>query len=88
MSSDSESRHALFAETHELPFPLVSDKGSAIAKAYGVTRFGGVLPSRRVSFVIDRDGVVQRVISAELNIAQHGREALEAIDAIGSTGSS
>lgn len=66
----------------DLPFPLVSDAGSAIAKAFGVTRAGGWLPSRRVTFVIDREGVVRRVVAAELDVASHAREALAALKAM------
>jgi peroxiredoxin Q/BCP len=60
----------------------VSDAGSEIARAYGVTRAGGWLPSRRVTFVIDREGVVRRVISAELDVREHAREALAALAAL------
>ena len=79
MSSDSTGRHTSFASTLDLPFPLVSDAGSAIAKAFGVARVGGWLPSKRVTFVIDRKGTVRRVISAELNVSEHAREALAAL---------
>jgi peroxiredoxin Q/BCP len=83
VSSDSEGRHTSFARSLDLPFPLVSDRGSKIAKAFGLTRAAGWLPSKRVTFVIDREGVVRRAISAELEIAQHAREALAALEAIG-----
>jgi len=82
VSSDSEGRHASFARSLDLPFPLVSDQGSRVARAFGLTRAAGWLPSKRVTFVIDRKGVVRRVISAELDIARHAREALAALAAI------
>jgi peroxiredoxin Q/BCP len=82
VSSDSEGRHASFARSLNLPFPLVSDQGSRVARAFGLTRAAGWLPSKRVTFVIDRKGVVRRVISAELDIARHAREALVALAAI------
>ncbi len=82
MSSDSEGRHASFASSLALPFPLLSDAKSEIAAAFGVTRLGGWLPSRRVTFVIDRDGVVREVISAELDVPAHTREALAAVRAL------
>ena len=44
-----------------------------------MTRVGGLLPSKRVTFVIDRKGFVRRVISAELNVSEHAREALAAV---------
>lgn len=82
VSSDSGTRHSAFASSLDLPFPLLSDRDSKVAKAYGVTRVGGWLPSRRVTFVIDRAGVVRKRISAELNVNEHAREALEAITAL------
>lgn len=61
----------------------MSDPKSEIAKAFGVTRVGGFLPSRRVTFVIDAAGVVQRVIAAELDIRAHTKQALKALEELG-----
>jgi peroxiredoxin Q/BCP len=63
----------------DLPFPLVSDPTSKIARAYGVTRAGGWLPARRVTFVIDPGGIVRQVVTGELNIPEHARVALAAV---------
>ncbi len=79
MSPDGEAKHQSFAAKLELPFPLLVDDGSKIAKAFGVTRLGGMLPSRRVTFVIGQDGRVRRAISAELDIGAHVRDALGAL---------
>jgi peroxiredoxin Q/BCP len=76
VSLDTAEKHAAFAERHQLPYPLVSDRDGAIASAYGVARLGGWLPTKRVTFVIDKDGVVRRVIQAELNIDKHIDEAM------------
>jgi len=82
VSKDSEKRHASFRSMLKLPFPLVSDPGSKIARAWGVSRASGWLPGRRVTFVIDTSGVVRRAISAELDIGEHVRESLEALRGI------
>jgi len=82
VSNDTASRHTAFAKTLDLPFPLVSDKGGEIAKAYGLTRAGGWLPSKRVTFVIDSGGTVRKAVSAELDVSAHAREALEAVQAL------
>jgi len=82
VSSDSEGRHTSFASTLSLPFPLVSDRKSEIARAFGVTRAGGWLPSRRVTFVIDREGTVRKAISAEIDVPAHTRQALAAVKAL------
>jgi len=82
VSYDSTDHHAEFAEKYELPYPLVSDHDGEIAKAYGVARLGGWLPVRRVTFVIDRQGIVRHVIRAELNIDLHIDEALTALGSL------
>jgi len=40
------------------------------------------LPNRRATVVIDREGVVRKVIAAELDIAQHARQALEVLEGL------
>ena len=66
-----------------LPYPLLADPDASIAKAYGVGRLGGVLggwlPTKRVTFVIDKEGVVRHVISSEFNIDKHIDEAIDAL---------
>ena len=68
-----------FAKANDLPFPLVSDPNAKIAAAYGVARLGGWLPTKRVTFVIDKKGVVRQVIKSELGIDRHIDEAIEAL---------
>ena len=76
MSTDSAERHASFAAKHDLPFPLISDRDAEIAGAFGVARVRGWLPTRRVTFVIDKQGVVQAVIRSELDVDRHVDEAI------------
>jgi peroxiredoxin Q/BCP len=76
VSFDSAERHAQFAEKYQLPFPLVSDSEGKIAGKYGVARLGGWLPTRRVTFVIDKQGVVRSVIHSELSMDKHVDEAI------------
>ncbi len=82
MSPDSEDRHAAFSKSLGLPYPLVSDRGGKIAKAYGMTRAAGFLPGKRATVVIDADGTVTQVIQAEFDIKHHAREALKAVAAL------
>jgi peroxiredoxin Q/BCP len=79
VSMDSEASHERFSAGQKLNFPLISDRDAAICKAYGVARLGGWLPPRRVTFVIDREGVVRRVITGELNANKHVDGAIEAL---------
>lgn len=79
VSMDTPDAHQRFSSGHGLGFPLVSDGDASICKAYGVARLGGWLPPKRVTFVIDRDGVVRRVITGELSADTHVDGALAAL---------
>jgi thioredoxin-dependent peroxiredoxin len=79
VSLDTTAKHAAFAEAHQLPYPLVSDRDAAVAGAYGVARLGGWLPSKRVTFVIDKEGVIRHVIRSEFSIDRHIDEALSVL---------
>lgn len=78
VSQDSEKSHQSFAEHHQLPFLLVSDRDKTLQKAYGVPKTMGLLPGR-VTFVIDRNGAVQHVFNSQLNAKKHVREALDVV---------
>ncbi len=82
VSRDSVRSHARFAERYHLPFPLLSDADGAAHKLYGVPRaWGGLIPGR-VTYVIDRRGVVRAVYAAVVP-TRHVAEALAAIAAAG-----
>jgi peroxiredoxin Q/BCP len=78
VSDDSESSHGAFVSKYKLPFTLLSDKGGSVRKLYGVKKTLGVIPGR-VTFVIDRAGVVQHTFSSQSKPAQHVEEALKAL---------
>ena len=78
ISSDSVDKHAAFADHHKLPFTLLSDKGGAVRKSYGVPAALGVLPGR-VTYVIDRAGTVRHVFSSMTNIGGHIDDALRVV---------
>ena len=88
VSNDGAEAHKKFIADHRLNFPLLSDSDGSIAKSFGVARLGGFLsgwiPPRRVTFVIDRDGVVRRVIESEFSAQKHIDGAIEALKALGS----
>lgn len=82
VSQDSEESHKAFASRHRLPFLLVSDRDKALQKAFGVPKTMGLLPGR-VTYVIDRDGVVQHVFNSQFNAKKHVREALRVVERLG-----
>ena len=81
VSSDSAESHGRFAAKHRLPFTLLADQGSQVRKRYGVPATLGLLPGR-VTFVIDRGGIVRHVFNSQFQATQHVSEALEALRAL------
>ena len=75
VSADSGESHRRFAQHHNLPFALISDADGALRKAYGVDKVWGVL-SGRVTFVIDRQGIVRNVFDSALFARRHSGDAL------------
>jgi peroxiredoxin Q/BCP len=76
VSSDSEDSHQKFATKYKLPFTLVADTGGGVRKRYGVpATLPGILPGR-MTFVIDRDGIVRHVFNSQLQATKHVDEAL------------
>ena len=75
VSSDSEGSHRRFAEKYRLPFLLVADARGELRKRYGVPSTFGLLPGR-VTYVIDREGIVRHVFNSQLQASKHVDEAL------------
>ena len=80
VSSDSSASHQRFAAKHRLPFTLLADEGGAVRKLYGVPATLGLLPGR-VTFVIDREGIVRHVLNSQLDFRRHITEALANLEA-------
>lgn len=81
VSSDSPESHQRFAARHSLPFPIISDSSGALRRLFGVPRALGIFPGR-VTYVIDKDGVVRMAYNATLAAEPHVRKALEAVVAV------
>lgn len=81
VSSDSVAAHDKFARKHNLPFVLAADAGGDVRKRYGVPSSWVLLPGR-VTYVIDREGVVRHVFNSMVNIGGHVGGALEVVRAL------
>ena len=75
ISSDTSESHRRFAAKHRLPFRLLADPGGKVRAAFGVPRTAGLLPGR-VTYVIDREGVIRHAFNAQLAPTRHVEEAL------------
>jgi peroxiredoxin Q/BCP len=78
ISGDSAESHSRFAGQHNLPYPLLSDKGGKVRKLYGVKNTLGIIPGR-ATFVIDKEGLVQHIFSSQFEADAHVAEALKAL---------
>jgi peroxiredoxin Q/BCP len=78
VSSDAVESHEGFARRQRLPFVLLSDTDGALRKAFGVPRSLGLLPGR-ITYVIDKDGVVRHVFSSQFSAERHVLEALAVV---------
>ncbi len=84
VSGDSTQSHAQFATKYNLPFTLLSDTGNQVRKLYGVPATLWVLPGR-VTYVIDKEGVVRHIFDSMLDFKAHVDEALQTLKAIPAT---
>ena len=78
VSGDSEKSHVKFAQKYNLPFILLSDKDKSLRKLFEVpTNLLGLIPGR-VTYVIDKEGVVVSIFNS-MKATNHISIALKAI---------
>lgn len=79
VSLDDADSHEAFSRKYRLPFPLLSDSGGKVAKAYGsLGGFGPIRYAKRHTFIIDPEGRIARVWR-KVRPAEHSRELLQAL---------
>jgi thioredoxin-dependent peroxiredoxin len=75
ISADNQDSHKAFSQHHHLPFVLLSDLDGSVRKAYDVKKTLGLFPGR-VSFVIDKKGIIRHIFSSQARATAHIAEAL------------
>lgn len=78
VSVSSATIQRAFADQYKLSFPLVSDEKGSLRQTYGVSPTLGLIP-KRVTFVIDKQGVIRLIFSALFASEEHIREAQKAV---------
>ncbi len=81
VSSDTPESHQQFARQHRLPFTLLSDAHSDIRKRYGVPNTFGIVPGR-VTYIIDKQGIVRHIFSSQFTPEKHITEALNTLQTL------
>lgn len=78
ISADDIRSHQSFITKYRLPYLLLSDPDRAARKTLGVPRSLGILDGR-VTYVVDKQGLVRHIFSGLLQTDKHIREALQAL---------
>lgn len=78
VSMDGGDKHRSFIAKHDLPFPLLTDRGGRFAREVGVGKTLGIMMDR-VTFVIDPEGIVRHRFKNQFQAVKHIPEALQAI---------
>jgi peroxiredoxin Q/BCP len=78
ISSDDTKSHESFADEYNLPFILLSDEKNKVRNLFGVKSTLGVI-SGRVTYVIDKKGIVRHIFSSQFQPKKHIKEAIEAL---------
>jgi len=82
VSVDSAASHKKFIEKHELPFTLIADTDKLLVNEMGVwgekSMYGRkYMGTFRTTFVIDEEGVIEKVFSPkEVKTKTHGEQLL------------
>ncbi len=78
ISSDDIKSHESFADEYNLPFILLSDEKNKVRKLFGVKSTFGIIAGR-VTYIIDKKGIVRHIFSSQFQPKKHIKEALDAI---------
>ena len=80
VSADDGQSHRAFAEKFHLPFSILADPDKRIIGAYGV-KWPLLGIAKRVTFLIDRQGVVRKVIT-DIRTKDHDQQVLTMLKGI------
>lgn len=70
ISTDGLDTQCRFATRHQVTFPLIGDADRRICRDYGV--LWALIPlAKRVTFMIDEKGVIERVLHHEFQVSKH-----------------
>lgn len=81
ISGDSVPAHRKFASKYDLPFVLLSDGDKSLRKLFGVkANLLGLLPGR-VTYVVDKNGIIQMVFD-DMNATNHLEKTVEKVKSL------
>ncbi len=82
ISTDSSGSHQSFMKNHRLPFILLSDPENKVRDLFDVPKsLFGLIPGR-VTYIIDKKGIVKHIFSSQLQVQKHVETAVEILKTI------
>lgn len=81
ISADSSERHREFIKALNLNFPLGTDTDNSVARMYNVFRLG--FRRLRVTYVIDKAGIIAGALHHELFIDNHWKSVIAVLRNLG-----
>ena len=75
ISADSVASHKKFEEKYNLPFTLLADVDNKVRALFGVPKSMIFLPGR-VTYVIDKKGIVRYIFNSQFGAEKHIENAL------------
>ncbi|KAF4617246.1 hypothetical protein D9613_005847 [Agrocybe pediades] len=74
ISPDSVEKQKAFVEKQKLTYPVLSDTKRETFKTYGIGKgMLGLVPVARVTFIIDKKGIVRDALDATMNYGAHSK---------------
>ena len=76
ISPDPPATHRRFKEKYDITFPLIADPRRTVIKLYQADRTIGIPSTKRVTYLVDKTGVVRGVYHHEIAIGRHQRNVI------------
>ncbi len=76
ISGDDVASHKAFADKYNLPFTLLADTKNKVRKLFGVPKsMLGIMPGR-VTYIINKNGIIIHIFNSQFGAEKHISEAL------------
>jgi len=83
ISSDDVESHKRFAEKYRLTYTLLSDEGNKARKLFGVPSNLFGLIGGRVTYVVNKQGIVVHIFNSQIQAEKHIEESIKALKYLG-----
>ena len=82
ISSDDVENHKKFADKYHLPYTLLSDGKNEVHRLFGVpSNLLGLIPGR-VTYVVNKEGIVIHIFNSQKDAEKHIEESIKALKSV------